>query len=75
VEGFACEGSVVSNCCLVHTCALFCFCGGFYLLWVLLLFTWRSCCLFLLSTASFEGLHHWQNCPIVHFDRDQTLEV
>jgi hypothetical protein len=75
VEGFAFEGSAVCTCCPVLTCAIFCFCGGFYLLWVLLLSTWRSCCLFLLSTTSFEGLYDWQNCPTVHIDRDQTLEV
>jgi hypothetical protein len=25
--------------------------------------------------VSFEGLYLWQNCPTVHIDRDQTLEV
>jgi hypothetical protein len=25
--------------------------------------------------VSFGGLYLWQNCPTVHIDRDQTLEV
>jgi hypothetical protein len=60
------------SCCPVHSCAILLFLWRVLSAGVLLLSTWRSVVLLL---SFFWGLYHWQNCPTVHIDRDQTLEV
>jgi hypothetical protein len=52
---------------------------------VVLLFLWRFLSaggivviyleVYGIIVVSFGGLYLWQNCPTVHIDKDQTLEV